>query len=368
MDLSLYIHIPFCKSKCFYCSFASYAGQEDLIDAYLDALGREASRYGRPDCSTVYIGGGTPTHLSGVQLEKLLKIVNDNFSRGKDSEFTIEANPATFDAHKAKLLRRSGVNRVSLGVQSLRDENLRWLGRPHSAAEAMEGYRILREAGFKNINLDFIYALPHQTQDELKEGLKEIEALGSEHLSLYALSVEEGTELYHRQVQPLEPDRQADDYRMVVAFLKACGLLQYEVSNFAREGYLCEHNAHYWRAGDYIGLGVSAHSHIMGHRFWNVSGVSEYISLMNEKGFAREGEEMLTPRERLREAFLIGLRLCEGVWLKGLEDRFGVSLEEHERSLVKQLIQEGLLEEYAGVIRATPQGMLVLDEICSQLS
>jgi len=367
MELSLYIHIPFCKSKCFYCSFASYPGQEDMIDIYLDMLEREAAGYGKPRCSTIYIGGGTPTYLSAMQLERVLGIVRDYFSRDADAEFTVEANPATFDRSKAKLLLRSGVNRASLGVQSLHDDTLRWLGRPHSAAEALGSYRLLRDAGFKNINLDFIYALPHETQDQVKADLEEIVALDSEHISLYALSIEEGTDLSTRQVQPLAPDRQADDYRMVVAFLKACGYAQYEVSNFSREGYACAHNMNYWRAGDYIGLGASAHSHILGHRFWNAGTVSEYISLIKEKGRARAGEESLTPRERLSEAFLIGLRMCEGVWLEGLEKRFGVTLEERQKSLIRQFAQEGLLEEEAGVARATLQGMLVLDEMCAQL-
>jgi len=367
MDLSLYVHIPFCKSKCFYCSFASYPGQEDMIDAYLDMLEQEAASYDRPPCSTVYIGGGTPTYLSAMQLERVLGIVRDYFSREEGSEFTVEANPATFDRTKAKLLLRSGVNRVSLGVQSLHDDTLRWLGRPHTAAEALESYQLLRDAGFKNINLDFIYALPHETQDQVKADLEEIEALGSEHISLYALSIEEGTDLSHRQIQPLEPDRQADDYRMVAMFLKACGYTHYEVSNFAREGYLCEHNMHYWRGGDYIGLGVSAHSHILGHRFWNAAAVSEYVSLMKTKGLARAGEERLTPQQRLGEAFLIGLRMCEGVWLEGLEQKFGVMLEERRKALLRQFIEEGLLEEYAGVVRTTLQGMLVLDEMCAQL-
>ncbi len=367
MDLSLYIHIPFCKSKCFYCSFASYPGQEDMIDIYLDMLEREAACYGKPRCSTVYIGGGTPTYLSAAQLERVLRIVRDYFVIDDDAEFTVEANPATFDRTKAKLLLRSGVNRVSLGVQSLHDDTLKWLGRPHSATEALESYRLLRDAGFGNISLDFIYALPHETQDQVKADLEEIVALESEHVSLYVLSIEDGTELSHRQVQPLAPDRQADDYRMVVAFLKACGYIQYEVSNFSREGYVCAHNMHYWRAGDYIGLGTSAHSHILGHRFWNVGTVSEYISFVKEKGHARDGEERLTPQERLNEAFLVGLRMCEGVWLEGLERRFGVTVEERQKTLVRQFVQEGLLEEEGGVVRATLQGMLVLDEMCGQL-
>jgi oxygen-independent coproporphyrinogen-3 oxidase len=154
---------------------------------------------------------------------------------------------------------------------------------------------------------------------------------------------------------------------MVVAFLKACGYAQYEVSNFSREGYACAHNMNYWRAGDYVGLGASAHSHILGHRFWNVGAVSEYISLIKEKGRARAGEEILTPQERLSEAFLIGLRMCAGVWPEGLEKRFGVTLEERQKALIRQFVQEGLLEEEAGAVRATLQGMLLLDEMCAQL-
>lgn len=330
-------------------------------------LDKEAKACGRPEVETVYIGGGTPTFLSPSQLDRLLRIVSGRFIVPASAEYTIEANPVTFDLNKAKALRQAGVNRVSLGVQSLRDDNLKWLGRPHTAQNAIDSYETLRKAGFRNLNLDFIYAIPHEDEDSLKTDLKEIEALGSEHISLYALSIDPGTQLSSRQVQPLSLERQAEHYRMVVTFLKACGLEHYEVSNFARPGCECRHNSHYWEAGDYIGLGASAHSHKEGLRYWNTSDIEGYISMMDGKGSAIAGQEQLGASERFKEAFLIGLRMTKGVWLSGLENRFGVQLDIQKRALLKQYISEGLLEESAGVVRATLEGMLVLDEICSQL-
>ncbi|MFA5038557.1 MAG: radical SAM family heme chaperone HemW [Candidatus Omnitrophota bacterium] len=367
MSKTLYIHIPFCKSKCFYCSFTSFPDQQDRVDEYLQMLDKEAANCGRPEIETVYVGGGTPTFLSLQQLNKLFRVISSRFVLPAAAEFTMEANPATFDLAKAKALRQAGVNRISLGVQSLRDENLKWLGRPHTAQDALNSYDVLRKAGFRNINLDFIYALPHQEEEGLKSDLKEIESLGSEHISLYALSIEPGTELSCRQIQPLNLERQADHYRMVVTFLKACGLSHYEVSNFARQGFDCRHNSHYWEGGDYIGLGVSAHSHDQGRRYWNGSELSEYISLMRTKGSARAGEETLDALTRLKETFLIGLRMTKGVRLESLEQRFGARLPEQKKGLLRQYISEGLLEEEGGVIRATEEGMLVLDEICGQL-
>lgn len=367
MGVSLYIHIPFCKSKCFYCSFTSYPDQVSRIDEYLQMLDKEASLYGKPEIDTLYIGGGTPTFLSLLQLEKLFSMISKRFTVASGAEFSVEANPATFDLIKARALRQAGVNRMSLGVQSLRDQNLKWLGRPHTARDALDSFEVLRKAGFHNVNLDFIYALPHQEEDDLKADLKEIEALGSEHISLYALSIDAGTELANRQIQPLNLERQAEHVRMVMNFLKACGFNHYEVSNFAKSGFECRHNMNYWEGGDYIGMGASAHSHLQDRRCWNTSDLAEYIFLMKTKGSAQAGEEKLDALERLKETFLIGLRMTRGVSLTQLEEKLGVSFPEQKKGLLRQFVSEGLLEESDGVIRVSQEGILVLDEICGHL-
>lgn len=367
MDLSLYIHIPFCKSKCFYCSFPSFERKDELIDSYLEVLKKEAANHRGVAVNTVYIGGGTPTYLSMTQLEHLFDTLHENFVIAKNAEVTIEANPATFDFDKALGLFQMGVNRVSLGVQSLNDNFLKYLGRPHSHFEALSAFGALRQVAFKNISCDLIYSLPGQTDKEIEEDVLGLVALGGEHISLYALTISEGSEFYKRRVESHLQESQSQHFFLVKTLLEKNGFHHYEVSNFAKPGYECKHNLNYWRGGNYIGLGSSSHSHIDGHRFWNVEGVEEYISMLRRGISAKVGEERLRGVKRLMESFLIGLRLTEGVDVKGLEARYGIGFPAEKQEEIADLIRHGLLTEEAGRIRATPAGMVVLDEMCGRL-
>ncbi|PIY82307.1 MAG: coproporphyrinogen III oxidase [Candidatus Omnitrophica bacterium CG_4_10_14_0_2_um_filter_44_9] len=367
MHQSLYIHIPFCISKCFYCSFVSFENKDELIAPYLEALKKEAALYKGQKVSTVYIGGGTPTHLNAACLEALFSIINNGFVLDKNSEVTIEANPTGLDLKKIKVLTDGGVNRVSLGVQSFGDKNLKWLGRHHSPACAISIFKALRDAGLKNLNLDLIYSLPGQSEKDIKKDVSELVFLGSEHVSLYALAISDGSKLAVRKVKPSLPDRQARHYLLVTELLKKAGFLHYEVSNFAKYGFECGHNVNYWRGGDYIGLGAAAHSNLGGRRFWNIADPETYISAFKTKDNAISCEEKLGDDKRFMEAFLIGLRLTEGVDICELGSRFNTALTPEKEGQVNGFVREGLLARCQNRIRATMSGMVVLDEICSRL-
>jgi oxygen-independent coproporphyrinogen-3 oxidase len=260
-----------------------------------------------------------------------------------------------------------GANRASLGVQSLQDQSLKWLGRPHTRAEAMEGFRILRRAGFENINVDLIYALPGQTPLELDQEVSDILSLQSEHISLYTLTVSEGSRFFAQNTLPQDPDQQAEYYRRVTQRLVEVGLEHYEVSNFARSGFACQHNQHYWEAGDYIGLGASAHSHQQGRRSWNVAHPADYIDKMTGVGLALEAQEVLTPAQRFMEALLVGLRLTQGVDMASLARRFSIAVPSEVASKIDVFVAEGLLCKKGDRLRPTLEGLVALDEICSRL-
>lgn len=305
MATSLYIHIPFCKSKCFYCSFASVEGKDALMEPYLDALSKEAVLYHGRDVSTVYIGGGTPSYLSADQIRKLFEIIRSNFSLEKAAEVTLEANPATFDLEKARVIFDCGVNRVSLGVQSLNYGYLKFLGRPHTAADAYTAHRLLREAGFTNISLDLIYSLPAQSAKDAEADVLGLVSFGSEHISLYTLSISEGSDFHNRKIEPPLAEKQGEDYLFVTQLLKHHGFFHYEVSNFSKKGYECRHNLNYWRGGNYIGLGAAAHSHADGLRSWNTDNVEQYIEALDKGVSPKAGEEKLTEEQRFMETLLI---------------------------------------------------------------
>lgn len=367
MSLSLYIHIPFCKSKCFYCSFASFAGQDELIPAYVQALCLEARAYRGARVETVYIGGGTPTHLPLRQVSDIMAFLRFCFVLADDAEVTIEANPATFDLKKAVGLFGLGFNRVSLGLQSLDDKKLKYLGRPHTARQALSAFDLLRKADFKNINTDLMVSLPGQSSQDIARDVLGAAALSGEHISLYSFSVGEGSEFYRRKIAAPPPEKQAEHYEQVIALLEDKGLGHYEVSNFARPGFICRHNLNYWQGGNYIGLGVAAHSHRDGHRTWNVCDIASYLEMIRDKGSAKIGEERLGASERLLETLLIGLRLTQGVDVVELQQRFGVALTEDQTQKIEAFVREGLLQRDENRLKPTSRGMLVLDELCSRL-
>lgn len=366
-NISLYIHLPFCEQKCFYCSFVVSVGQLHRREDYLQCLCREAERHQGEKLHSIYWGGGTPSLLTETQMQALAGMMRSVFAAGADVEFTVEANPEDVTLEKARLLKAIGVNRVSLGAQSFSDEYLKYLGRCHNARQIRVAYEALREAGFENINLDLMYSFPGQTLTQLEEDVQSVTALKSEHISLYTLTVDPHSRFFAKKIREVDGDLQADQYLRVTELLQAAGYRQYEVSNFSKPRRESRHNIHYWHGGNYIGLGVGAHSHRDGRRWWNVSRLNDYLQRIRQGEDAEENFEKLTAHQRLTETFLIGLRMTAGVDLSQLQERYGCALTNEQERTMDRLIKEGWLIEEGARIRASRQGVLVLDRLCARL-
>jgi len=312
----LYIHIPFCRSRCYYCDFTSSAGRLDLINPYIEALNQEAERCVNYPIDTLYIGGGTPSLFAPPQIEALFSLIEKNFGPVKDlKEATFEANPESLTPEKAALLRAAGINRASLGLQATQNTLLKKLGRPASFEDFLKAFGFLRRAGFDNINIDLMTGLPGQSLKDFRQSLSEALKLKPEHISFYALEVHEGT-VFAKQGVREEPDMAADMYAEALPILKKAGFGHYEISNFAKPGKESVHNLNYWEQGDYIGLGAAAASHKAGERRGNTADLDIYIRTAGDAGGpANEYSESLTPRQRKAERVWLGLRKTSGIVL-----------------------------------------------------
>jgi len=401
LPLALYVHIPFCTAKCTYCDFNSYAGQESLMGPYAAAVAREAALWapqlaGR-QAETVFFGGGTPSLLPLPEMRVIVSALRERFDIAPDAEVTLEANPGTVDAAHLRGLRDLGFNRISFGVQSFHDEELRRLERVHDAREVEDAYRWARDAGFENVNLDLIYGLQGQSLAGWQANLEAALALGPEHLSLYALTLEDGTpmtrDVARGRVEAPDPDMQADMFEWSRDRLARAGYRHYEVSNWARPGRECRHNLVYWRNGDWLGLGAGAHSHLAGERFAAAASPSRYIALVDEAAQVRlstssgravnnparpealegraallEGMPQIRFHERhdrareMAETVILALRLREGLDLAAFARRFGVELESVFAAPLRETLGLGLTEVVDGRLRLRDSAVLLGDE------
>lgn len=356
MNTALYIHIPFCKQKCNYCDFASFAGREFLIDDYLTALELEAQKRGGTKAETLYVGGGTPSVFSEKQLEKLIRIIEENIgSVSSFRESTFEANPESLNSGKLKLLHSAGFNRLSMGLQSADDEQLKRLGRIHSVSVFWEAFSAARLAGFKNINVDLIAGLPQQKREDFLSGLKKLLDLKPEHISVYGLQIEEGTPFFERGIccDQILMRRMLEDAHFL---LEKEGFEHYEISNFAREGKKSLHNSHYWKNGDYIGLGSSAVSYLNGERSQNTVDILQYIQKMKKKETPVIFSEKLEGIALEGEKLMLGFRLLEGVELTEKQEKFfGREIEKH--------IQNGLLIKVGKKVKLSFEGLFLANEV-----
>ena len=373
----LYVHIPFCLAKCAYCDFVSFAGLEPLYGAYVEALSLEialvAPRWAGFSFDTLFIGGGTPTVLPTASLEAIMAACREGLHFAEDAEITVEANPGTVTPANLSALRKAGVTRLSLGVQSLRDPDLALLGRLHDRKTALEAFYWAREAGFENINLDFIFGLPGQTVSQWQKVLEEALRLRPEHLSLYALTLEEGTPLEARirrgDLPVPNEEASAAMYELAESLLEGAGYAHYEISNWARRSpkdpphgpptLACRHNLKYWRNEPYLGLGAAAHSYDGAARYANVSDPAAYIARMRQGQEAVAEREAPTLAQKMGETMMLGLRLIEGISHQDFEVRFGVRLDAVYGREIGELAQEGLLEVDERGIRLTPRGRLL---------
>jgi oxygen-independent coproporphyrinogen-3 oxidase len=374
---AIYVHVPFCARKCLYCDFYSVEDPGG-IEPFLAALDREVARAARelPDLAveTIFLGGGTPSLLTPAQVDHVVATLRAAFSVAPDPEITLEANPGTVTAETLKAYRSAGITRLSLGIQSLRDPELRLLGRIHTAADARDAVAAARAAGFDDLSLDLIYAIPGQTLRQWTSNLDEAVALNPEHLSAYALTVERHTPLggavQAGRLRPAPPEAEAALFERTMEVMAAAGYEHYEVSNYARPGFRCRHNLTYWAHGDYLGLGPAAHSFRMDHdrrggrRWWNVADLSEYLARLEAGGAAAGGEERLGLRELLAERILLRLR-AGGLDVAEVRTDFGYTVG--AGGLLPRLREQGLLVLQDRVLRLTPQGYLVCDEIARRL-
>ncbi len=389
---ALYTHIPFCTAKCSYCDFNSYAGQDSLFEPYAQAVAREAAlwspRVAGRKVETVFFGGGTPSLLPLPQMQTIVEALKQHYELTPDAEISLEANPGTVDAAHLEGLRRIGFNRISFGVQSFHDDELLSLDRIHAASEVDDAYAWARAAGFENVNLDLIYGLAGQDMAGWQENLEKALSMGPDHLSLYALTLEEGTPLTRDvgrgRTDGPDLDLQADMFEWSRERMAQAGYHQYEVSNWARDGRECRHNLIYWRNGDWLGLGAGAHSHLFDWRFADASSPSRYINLVNEAALGHfverdaASDDEPTPLDAMRqvtlreapdreremsETVMLALRLREGLDLAAFEARYGVSLQQAFAAPLEETTALGLVELTAdNRLRLRDEAVLLGDE------
>jgi oxygen-independent coproporphyrinogen-3 oxidase len=371
-SVGLYVHIPFCVRKCAYCDFNSYAGLEPLFESYVRALAGEMQHLAVGQqpllVCTLYIGGGTPTALSLPLLTKVLAACRANFDVAAGAEVTVEANPGTVDEGYLIGLLAAGVNRLSLGVQSFDDDELRLLGRVHDADQAQQAYRQVRAAEFHNVNLDLIFGLPEQTVARWRATLRQALDLGPAHLSLYALTLEEHTPLAGRiareELPAPDDDLAAEMYEMAEAELARAGYVHYEISNWARPGFECQHNLVYWRNQPYLGLGAGAHSWFAGRRWANVRVPRIYVEKIERGRLPVAASEEIGPALEMAETAILGLRLVEeGIDFDAFRTRFGAGFTDVYGREVEDLVNLGLLEAMPDRVRLTRRGRLLGNQV-----
>lgn len=376
--MELYIHIPFCVKKCAYCDFLSAPADADTRKKYLERLIGEMKHvqadYSDHSVSSVFVGGGTPTIYEGEALGQLMEAVYEHFHIEENAEITMECNPGTLTLEKAQLLRKAGVNRLSLGLQSANNEELKLLGRIHTFEEFLESFQIAREAGFSNINVDLMSALPGQTQISWADTLQKVTALNPEHISAYSLIIEEGTPFFEQYSEDCRARERGEDprwlpsedaeramYAYTVEYLKNRGYFRYEISNYAKPGFECRHNQGYWTREEYLGLGLGAASFVDQRRFSNTGNLRSYL----EDPFGHDQEEVLTEAAQMEEFMFLGLRRMEGVSRQRFREEFYAELDEVFGSVLDRLIQQKLLTEQKERIFLTPKGIDVSNWVLS---
>jgi len=369
----LYLHIPFCKSKCRYCDFCSFPHpKSEAVDLYVDALVEEIgdgarrliAHYGTPPhIDTVYFGGGTPTLLSLSQFNRLTEAIFGHFELTHDAEITAECNPATADADYLRGLRRLGINRLSIGAQSMNDGELRLLGRLHKSTDVIRTVLDARAAGFANLSVDVMFGIPAQTRDTLANTLEALTALSPEHISVYGLQIEEGTYFGRHANELALPDEDTEGamYADTLDFLARKGLAQYEISNFARPGYESRHNLKYWRRQDYLGLGLAAHSCLGNLRFANTESMAFYLSSQREASSQR-----ITAHDILCEKIMLGLRLTEGLDFSALAREHGEQAYKYRKALLP-FADRGWMKESDGRLSFTREGMYISNAILAEV-
>ncbi|KAF1133999.1 coproporphyrinogen III oxidase [Streptococcus agalactiae] len=366
---SAYVHIPFCTQICYYCDFSKVFIKNQPVDAYLQALIREFRSYDITELRTLYIGGGTPTSISAVQLDYLLTELSRDLNLNTLEEFTIEANPGDLTVDKIEVLQKTAVNRVSLGVQTFNDKHLKRIGRSHNEAQIYSTIDALKTAGFQNISIDLIYALPGQTMDDVRSNVAKALSLNIPHLSLYSLILEHHTVFMNKMRRgklhlPTE-DLEAEMFEYIISEMERNGFEHYEISNFTKPGFESRHNLMYWDNVEYYGVGAGASGYLDGIRYRNRGPIQHYLKGVSE-GNARLSEEVLSKNEMMEEELFLGLRKKEGVSIGKFEQKFGTSFEKRYGQIVQELQSDGLLKENNGFIQMTKKGLFLGDTVAEK--
>ena len=402
--LELYLHIPFCVRKCAYCDFLSFAAPEreyrEYVDQLIEEIYGQSENFREYQVISIFVGGGTPSLLPAPLMEELFAVLHQCFDIAEDAEITIEANPGTLTMEKLEIYRQSGINRLSLGLQSADDQELNYLGRIHTYEDFLKSYQRAREAGFTNINVDLMSALPGQDLHSWKTTLRKVLMLKPEHISAYSLIIEEGTPFYCRYGEgenhgscsqwdsqtiwtgrglkgrpmslwalPDLPDEEMDRemYHVTKELMAAHGYHRYEISNYARSGCEYLHNKGYWTGTEYLGLGLGASSYTFFHRYHNTEDMEEYLSLdLSQVGAAARDIQEISLEERMEEFMFLGLRLMEGVSGTEFFSRFGQNMWNVYGTVIERLEKQGLIEVEMPVIRLTEQGIDVSNRVLSQ--
>lgn len=374
--ISLYIHIPLCVKKCAYCDFASFAGRMAHRDRYVQAVCREiraqAAFFGKRMLRSVFFGGGTPTLLSGAQVQEIMDTVRACFLLLPDAEISMEGNPGTLTEENLNAYRAAGVNRLSLGVQSMDDTLLAAIGRIHTARQAEQAVSMAREAGFENLNLDLMYGLPGQSAAQWRETLQRAIALSPEHLSCYSLILEEGTPLYDAvqagACAALPDDNIIEEMDTITETLtRENGYAHYEVSNYARPGKACRHNVVYWECEPYLGVGLGAHSDMDGRRFYNPEDWETYLEMAESGDTARRAEGENRREDRMFERMMMGLRQVRGVDAARFEEDFSLRPETVWPDTISRMTEKGLMAKYGSRLHLTARGMQVMNGVLVEL-
>jgi oxygen-independent coproporphyrinogen III oxidase len=361
----IYIHVPFCKSKCIYCDFNSYPGKENLIPEYFDAVKKELMYFyqtsGGREIDTIFIGGGTPSYVDSSYIFELAEFMMNYLKVPSDAEFSIETNPGTLSRGKLLEYRLAGINRISLGLQAMQDNILKYLGRIHTAEEFFRSLELVKDAGFKNINVDLIFGIPGQTAKDWTETLQKIIEMGLQHISCYSLKIEEGTPL-NKLIgegisKPIDDEIDREMYYNAIETLSKHGYEHYEISNFALPGYECKHNKLYWTEKEYAGFGAGAHSFLNGCRSSNTNDIREYCRMVNETGNATVESSHIDRDEEMSEYMLLGLRLIKGVSFSEFRSKYEKDIHEVFGDKINSLVSRGLVQINDDNIRLTSLGL-----------
>ncbi len=364
-NIGIYIHIPFCQSKCYYCDFCSFPNMLENSEKYISFIKKEIDMYEEElrdyNVSTIFIGGGTPTVIDGKYIYEIMDYIYKKTNANNVEEITIEANPITLDKDKLQIYKKAGINRISIGVQSMTDTMLRKIGRIHTVEDFINTYNLIRKFEFSNVSFDLMFNLPEQT---LEDSIKTIELaieLEPEHISYYSLKIEEGTQFYSKYInnQLILPneDIERDMYHKGIELLEKKGYGHYEISNFAKKGYESKHNLIYWKCEPYIGLGLSAYSYFKNCRYGNTEDMNIYFDQISNMKLAIEEKEFIDKDMEMAEYLILGLRLIKGVSYKKFSDKFGVNIKDIYGKTINKFILEGLLEEDKDNIRLTKKGL-----------